>query len=206
VAINIGIECNLDVGGVSGNTRSQAKATRHTEAAFIVKSRVIEAIINLYKSINEDKVKTAWRIAGRTVIEEFHKDIAFESQHMGWDGYNKAWSKSVQTTADEIQNFYGTLFYKGMNGGISDIELGLQFIPTAGRKKKSASEGTEGNEVMEEAQTTSCSVEISEYATNKCPDEEDTDDESSDDDEIVEGLNELALDEQMDQNSPESLN
>ena len=61
---------------------------------------------------------------------------------------------------------------------------------------------------MEEAQTTSCSVEISEYATNECPDEEeeDTDDESSDDDEIVEGLNELALDEQMDQNSPESLN
>jgi hypothetical protein len=85
VTINIGIECNLDVGGVSGNTRSQAKATRHTEAAFIVKSRVIEAIINLNKSINEDQVKTAWRIAGRTVIEEFHKDIAFESQHMGWD-------------------------------------------------------------------------------------------------------------------------
>ena len=204
-----GIKFHLDVGGVSGNTRSQAKATRDTEAAFKVKSRVIEAIINSYKSINEDQVRTAWRIAGRTVIEEFHKGTAFESQHMGWDGYNKAWSKSVQTTADEIQKYNGALFCKGMNGGISDIELGLQFIPTAGRKKKSASEGTEANEVMEEAQTTSCSVEISEYASNECPDEEeeeDSDDESSDDDEIVEGLNELALDEQMDQNSPESLN
>jgi len=173
-----------------------------------VKSCVIEAIINFYKSINEDQVITAWRIAGRTVIEEFHKGTAFERQCVGWEGYNKAWSESVQTTADETQKYNGTLFYKGMNGGISDIELGLQFIPTAGRKKKSTSEGTEANDVMEEAQTTSCSVEISEYGTNECPDEEeeDTDDESSDDDEIVEGLNELALDEQMDQNSPESLN
>jgi hypothetical protein len=61
---------------------------------------------------------------------------------------------------------------------------------------------------MEEAQTTSYSVEISEYASIECPDEEeeDTDDETSDDDVIVKGLNELALDEQMDQNSPESLN
>jgi len=32
------------------------------------------------------------------------------------------------------------------------------------------------------------------------------DDSSDDDDEIVEGLDELALDEETDQNSPESLN
>ena len=136
-----GIEFHLDVGDVSGNTRSQAKATRDTEAAFKVKSRVIEAIINSYKSINEDHVRTAWRIAGRTVIEEFYKGTAFERQCVGWEGYNKAWSKSVQTTADETQKYNGTLFYKGMNGGISDIELGLQFIPTAGRKKKVLQKG-----------------------------------------------------------------
>ena len=93
-----------------------------------------------------------------------------------------------------------------MNGGISDIESGLQFIPTAGRKGKNALEGTEAHKVMEEAQTTPCSVQMSEYASKECPDEEeeDSDNDSSDDDEIVEGLNELALEEQMDQNSPES--
>ena len=203
-----GIEFHLDVGGVSGNTRSQAKATRHTEAAFKVKSRVIEAIIDSYKSINENQVKTAWRISGRTVMEEFHKGTAFERQYEGCEGYNQAWIKSVQETADAIQTYNGTLFCKGMNGGISDIELGLQFIPTAGMKRKNAPEGTEADEVMEEAPTTSCSVQMSEYASKECPDEEkeDSDDDSSDDDEIVEGLNELALNEQMDQNSFESLN
>jgi hypothetical protein len=72
-------------------------------------------------------------------------------------------------------------------------------------KRAIALEGTE-EKVMEEAQTTSCSVQMAKYALNKCPYDTNGDihDNSSDDDEIVEGLNELALDEQMDQNSPES--
>jgi hypothetical protein len=98
----------------------------------------------------------------------------------------------------------GKLFFKDMRGGISDIELGLEFIPSAGRKKKQGQEGMQEEDVMEEGQTTSCSAMISEYASDECPDEEEDshDGDRSDDDEIVEGLNELALVEEMDQNSP----
>jgi hypothetical protein len=53
-----------------------------------------------------------------------------------------------------------------------------------------------------EVQTTACSAMISEYASHECLDKEKDvhDGESSDDDEIVEGFNELAL-EEMDENS-----
>ena len=40
---------------------SHFKPTRQSEAAYEVKSRVIEAIIHSYKSISKDEVKTAWR-------------------------------------------------------------------------------------------------------------------------------------------------
>jgi hypothetical protein len=56
-----GIEFHLDTGNVGGKTRGQVKATRQSEAAYEVKSRVIEAIIHSYKSISKDEVKTAWR-------------------------------------------------------------------------------------------------------------------------------------------------
>ena len=62
------------------------------------------------------------------------------------------------------------LFFKDIRGGISDIELGLQFIPSAGRKKKQGQEGMQ-EDVMEEGQTTSCSAMISEYASDECSDE-----------------------------------
>ena len=86
-----------------------------------------------------------------------------------------------------IYNYTGTLFWNGMNDAISDT--GLQFIPTAGRKEKKASKGTEEDEVMEEAKTMPCSAaEILQYASNECLEEEEEED-YGDDDEIVEGLN-----------------
>ena len=171
-----------------------------------MKSRVIEAIIHSYKSISKDEVKTACRTSVKNVIEEFLRGTAFEWMSDSWSGYNQAWNPSLRRTALEIQETQRKLFFKGMSGGISDIELGLQFIPMAGRKKMLTQEGTQ-DQVMDEAQTTSCSMQISEYASNECPDgEEDDSDDSSDDDEIVEALDELALDEETGQNSPESLN
>ena len=54
---------------------------------------------------------------------------------------------------------------------------------------------------MEEGQTTEQnSVEMSEYDTDECPDEDE--DSTDDDDELVEGLNELALYEETGQTSP----
>lgn len=56
----------------------------------------------------------------------------------------------------------------------------------AKRKKMQAPEGTHEDEVMEEAETTSCSMEISEYASNKYhyEKENDSDDRSDNDDHI----------------------
>ena len=89
-----------------------------------------------------------------------------------------------------------------MSGGISDIELGLQFIPIPGRKKKQQQSAEEDVD-MEEGETTEFSGEISEYESKDCPDEEEEEEEYSDeDDDLVEGLNELALNEEMDQTGP----
>ena len=65
-------------------------------------------------------------------------------------------------------------------------------------------QGGTQDQVMDEAQTTPCSMQISEYVSNECPDGEE--DDSSDDDEFVEALDELALYGETGQNSPESLN
>ena len=189
-----GIVFHLGTGSVGGKTRSQAKATNQNEAAYKVKSRVIEAIIHSYKSISKDHVKTAWRISGKAVYEEFRRGTAFECMPDSWSGDNQAWNASLRKAALEIQEKERKLFFKGMSGGISDIELGLKFIPMAGRKKMLTQEGTHEDEVMDEAQTTSRSTEISEYASNECLDGEDDDSSDDDDDEIVEGLDDLALD------------
>ncbi len=136
-----GIEFHLDMGSVGGKTRSQAKATRQNEAAYKVKSRFIEAIIHLYKSISKDHVKTAWRISGKAVYEEVRRGTAFECMPDSWSGY-QAWNASLRKAALEIQGKERKLFFKGMSGGISDIELSLKFIPMAGRKKMLTQEGT----------------------------------------------------------------
>ena len=96
----------------------------------------------------------------------------------------------------------------GSLGETSKFKLALQMIPTAGMEKKTAQEVTQEGEAMEEAQTTSHSMEISQCASNECPDQEedDNDEYSSDGNEITEGLNELALNERIDQKSHISLN
>ena len=105
----------------------------------------------------------------------------------------------MQNIAQRTQENEGKLFFKNMSGGISDIELNLQFIPIAGRKKNGG-QGAQEDVDMEEGQTTECPVEMSEYDTSECPDE--GEDSSDDDEELVEGLNELALDEDTGQTSP----
>ena len=194
-----GTEFHLDVGGVIGDTRSQTIVTREHETAFTVKSRVIEAIISAYKSIAEDYITTTWKVSGKTVIQEFYEG-KFQNYAHRWKGYDQAWEEQVQNIAQRTQDNEEKLFYKGMSGGISDIELNLQFIPTAGRKKKQVQDAQEDVD-MEEGQTTEQnSVEMSEYDTDECPDEDE--DSTDDDDELVEGLNELALYEETGQTSP----
>ena len=96
------------------------------------------------------------------------------------------------------------LFLRHMSGGISDIERGLQFIPRPGRKKKQQ-HGEEEDVDMEEGETTVCSREISEYGAKYCADDDEEEREygltSDEEEEIgVEGLDELALNEETGQN------
>eukprot|EP00889_Picochlorum_renovo_P004801 jgi/Picre1/31831/NNA_007180.t1 len=87
--------------------------------------------------------------------------------------------------------------------GISDIELGPQFILRPRRKKKQQHSEEEDID-MEEGQTTECSGEISEYGPKYCPDDDEEEWEygfsTDEDEELVEGLNELALSEETGQN------
>jgi len=97
------------------------------------------------------------------------------------------------------------LFLRHMSGGVSDIERGLQFIPRPGRKKKQQHSEEEDVD-MEEGQTTECSGEISEYVSKDCPDDDEEEREygfsTDEEEEIVGGLNELALNEETGQNTP----
>eukprot|EP00889_Picochlorum_renovo_P006516 jgi/Picre1/33546/NNA_008868.t1 len=85
-----------------------------------------------------------------------------------------------------------------MSGGISEIELGLQFILRPRRNKKQ--QHCEEDVDMEAGETTECSGEISEYGSKDCPDDEEEEREygltSDEEEEIVEGLDELALNEE----------
>ena len=188
-----GTEFHLDLGSAMGDTRSETKVTREQEMAYKVKSRVIEALISAYKSISEDYITAAWKVSGKTVIEEFYKG-KFQPGAQRSKGYDQAWEEQVQNIAQRTQENEGKLFFKNMSGGISDIELNLQFIPIAGRKKNGG-QGAQEDVDMEEGQTTECPVEMSEYDTSECPDEGEDSSDDDDDEELVEGLNELALDE-----------
>jgi len=195
---------HLDI-GIQRDTRSRTKGKRQEGSAFKVKSRVIEAIINSYKSITKECIQTAWRISGKAVIEEFHKGT-FQNSSQLWSGYNGAWTEGKQNTAIRAQEditMGKKLFFAGMSGGISDLELGLHFVPAAGKpSNQPAQEASQQDIVMEEAQTTECSMEVSEYASKDCPDQDGVSDEDdSDEEEIVEGFDELAI-EETDQTSP----
>lgn len=195
---------HLDI-GIQRDTRSRTKGKRQEGSAFKVKSRVIEAIINSYKSITKECIQTAWRISGKAVIEEFHKGT-FQNSSQLWSGYNGAWTEGKQNTAIRAQEditMGKKLFFAGMSGGISDLELGLHFVPAAGKpSNQPAQEASQQDIVMEEAQTTACSMEVSEYASKDCPDQDGVSDEDdSDEEEIVEGFDELAI-EETDQTSP----
>ena len=200
VTVGDGTEFHLDVRGEMGGLRSQPKVTREFETAYKVKARVIEALITSYKSINKDCITTAWKVSGKTVIEEFYKGT-FQNSAQRWRGYNQAWEEQVQNAAEITQDNERKLFFKHMSGGISDIELGLQFIPIPGRKKKQQQSAEEDVD-MEEGETTEFSGEISEYGSKDCPDEEEEEEYSDEDVDLVEGLNELALNEEMDQTGP----
>lgn len=199
-----GTEFHLDVHGDTGDKRSQPRVTREFETASKVKSRVIEALITSYKSINKDCITTGWKASGKTVIEEFYKG-GIHNYAQRWRGYDQAWDEQVQHVAEKAQEDGRKIFFKHMNGGISDIELGLQFIPRPGRKKKQQQHSEEDFD-MEEGHTTECSVEMSEYGSKDCPDDDEEEREygfSTDEDEdLVEGLNELALNEETGQTSP----
>ena len=67
----------------------------------------------------------------------------------------------MQNVAEKVQEDESNLFFKHKNGGISDIELGPQFIPRPGRKKYQHSE--EEDVDIEEGQATECLGEIFEY-------------------------------------------
>ena len=193
----------MDVKGGTGGTRSQPRVKGDFEWASKVKSRVPEALISSYKSINKDFMKTAWRVSGKAVIKEFYKGRT-QNFARHWRRYDQAWDEQVQNVAEKAQEDGRKLFLKHMSGGISDIELGLQFIPRPGRKKKQ--QHSEEDVDMEEGQTTECSGEISEYGSKDCPDDDEEEREygfsTDEDDELVGGLNELALNEETGRNSP----
>jgi len=160
-------------------------AHANNETAVQVKSRVIEAIIETYKSISNENILTSWRISGRNVMRDFYGEN--DSRVIDYVGYNSAWEEDTQKAACNAHE-KGMLFFKGMSGGVSDVEGKLQFLPLPGRKKKKAATDTdkvvsEDDLDMEDRQTTECSQEISEYS-------EGDDDESADiddsDDELVE--------------------
>ena len=204
ITVEDGTEFHLDVTGDTGGTRSQPRVTREFETASKVKSRVIEALITSYKSINKDYITTAWKVSGKAVIGEFYKG-SIHNYAERWKGYDKAWDEQVQNVAEKVQEDESKLFFKHMSGGISDIELGLQFIPRPGRKRKQQHSDEEDVD-MEEGQTTECSGEISEYGSKDCPDDDEEEREygfsTDEDEEIVGGLNELALNKETGQNPP----
>lgn len=102
----------------------------------------------------------------------------------------------MQNVAEKAQDDGRQLFSKHVNGGISDIRLGLRFITTPGRKEK-PEQSAEEDVDMKEGESTECSVEISEYSSKDSPDDDEEErayECSSDEDgEVVGGLNELAL-------------
>jgi len=201
VSAEDGTEFHLDVQGDTGDKRGQPRVTRELETASKVKSRVIEALITSYKSISNDCITTGWKVSGKTVIEEFYKG-GIHNYAQRWRGYDQAWDEQVQHVAEKAQDDGRKIFFKHMNGGISDIELGLQFIPRPGRKKKHSEEDFD----MEEGHTTECSVEMSEYESKDCPDDDEEEREygfcTDEDEDFVGGLNELALNEETGQTSP----
>eukprot|EP00889_Picochlorum_renovo_P001810 jgi/Picre1/28840/NNA_004237.t1 len=115
-----------------------------------------------------------------------------------------AWDEQVQNVAERTQKDGTKVSLKHMSGGISEIELGLQFILRPRRNKKQ--QHSEEDVDMEEGQTTECSGEISEYGAKYCPDDDEEEWEyefsTDEDEELVEGLDELALNEETGQNSP----
>ena len=134
-------------------------------------------------------------------MEEFYKG-RIHNYAERWRGYDQAWDEQVQSAAERAQEENRKIFFKHMSGGISDIELGLQFIPRPGRKTKQ--QHSEEDVDMEEGQTTECSWEISEYGSKDCPDDDEEEREygfsTDEEEEIVGGLNELALNEETGQN------
>jgi hypothetical protein len=89
-------------------------------------------------------------------------------------GYNLAWDPDTQSEAVKRFNA-GSLFYKDMKGGISDVG-GPQFIPRAGRNKKQRTgEGALPQPAPSVDSATSSEhgedAEYSEYGSSQCPDE-----------------------------------
>jgi len=150
------------------------------ESAPQVKSRVIEAVIETYKSISKDNILTSWRISGRNVMRDFYGNN--HNTVTDFEGYNSAWKEDTQRAACDGHE-KGMLFFKGMSGGISDVESNLKFIPVPGRKKKTPAQDICEDDVdMEDRQTTECSQEMSEYSDE----EEESIDIDESDDELVE--------------------
>eukprot|EP00890_Picochlorum_soloecismus_P003490 jgi/Picsp_1/4141/NSC_01650-R1_---NA--- len=98
--------------------------------------------------MTEDFITTAWKVSGKTVNEEFYK-ARFQNYAQRWKGYDQAWEEQMHNIAQRTQENEGKLFFKDMSGGISDIELNLHFIPTAGRKKNRG-QGAQEDVEMEE--------------------------------------------------------
>eukprot|EP00890_Picochlorum_soloecismus_P002769 jgi/Picsp_1/3493/NSC_06331-R1_---NA--- len=119
---------------------------------------------------------SAWRTSGRNVMKDYCSSIDEDAVKL-WNGYNRVWEEDTQEVAyKEHEN--GKLFFKGMSGGVSDIESNLQFIPIPGRKKiKPAQEVVQEEFEMEEGETTECSENMSEYSSDECPDIDDSDDD-----------------------------
>jgi hypothetical protein len=155
---------------------TQAKVNKNQESAYQVKSSAIKAIIHIDKLISWDNINTAWRTSGRNVMKDYYSSINEDAVKL-WNGYNRVWEEDTQEVAyKEHEN--GELFFKGMSGGVSDIESNLQFIPIPGRKKrKPAQEVVQEEFEMEEGETTECSENMSEYSSDECADIDGSDDD-----------------------------
>ena len=168
------IECQSDE--EQENNRTHEKVTRNQESAYQVKPRAIEAINQTYKEMREDHILTSWGISGRNVMKDFYRDLD-DTPVKEWNGYNRAWEDDTQELALEIHS-KGKMFFEGMSSGVSDIESKLQFIPVPGRKKRKPQQEVVEDEVeMEEAETTECSDNVSEYSSGEIPDIDDSEDE-----------------------------
>ena len=167
------IEQKSDMG--QKHYRTHGKLQKKPETALQVKARAIEAIIQTYKEISRDHILTSWRISGRNATRDFYNGTDNE-EVKAWDGYNGAWTSTDQNVAIQWHD-KGNLFFPSMSGGISDIESKIQFIPVPGRRGDKPATKSADDVEMQEADTTECSGDMSEYDSDECPDIDDSDDE-----------------------------